>query len=64
MDPTDAFNQQFEAKFGEDEIAMQGHGTPGTPRFKIVSLNDENKIPVVSQSRYWSSVGWNALIPH
>jgi hypothetical protein len=38
-------------------MAMQGHGIPGTPRFKIVRPNDEDKTPIASQSRYRSGVG-------
>jgi hypothetical protein len=45
------------AKFGEETMAMRDHGTPGTPQFKIVRPNDEDKIPIVSQSRNRSGVG-------
>jgi hypothetical protein len=38
----------LKAKFGEEVIAIQVHGTPGTVRFKIVRTNDEDKMPVAS----------------
>jgi hypothetical protein len=38
--------------FGEEAMAIQGHGTSGTPRFKVVRPNDQDKIPIVSQSQY------------
>jgi hypothetical protein len=40
----------FNAKFGEESMAMQGHGTAGTPRFKIQRPNDKDKIPIAGQS--------------
>jgi hypothetical protein len=42
----------LKSKFGEEAMAMQGHRTPGKPLFKIVRQNDEDKIPIESQSRY------------
>jgi hypothetical protein len=30
-------------KFGEESMAMQGHGTPGTPQFNILRPNNEEK---------------------
>jgi hypothetical protein len=38
------------AKFAEELMTMQGHGTAGTPRFKILRPNDEDKIPIAVQS--------------
>jgi hypothetical protein len=38
-------------------MAMQGHGTPGTPQFKIFRLNDENNIRIEIQFRYRSGIG-------
>jgi hypothetical protein len=38
-------------------MAIQGHKTPGTPRFKILCPNDEDKIPIAIQSQYRSGVG-------
>jgi hypothetical protein len=38
-------------------MAIQGHRNPGTPRFKILRLNNENKIPIASQSQCRSGVG-------
>jgi hypothetical protein len=32
----------LKAKFEEKAMGMQGHGTLGTPRFKIVRPNDED----------------------
>jgi hypothetical protein len=38
-------------------MAMQIHGTSGTPWFNIVRPNDKDKIPITSQSRYRSGFG-------
>jgi hypothetical protein len=40
-----------------EKMAIQGHGTPGTTRFKIVRPNNEDKIPTVIQYQYWFGVG-------
>ena len=44
-------------KFGEEVSNLSMYGTPGTPRFKIVRPDDEDKIDSVMQSKYRSGVG-------
>jgi hypothetical protein len=45
------------AKFGEEVMVIQSHGTPGMPRFKIMHPNNEDNFPIPSQSQYKPSVG-------
>ena len=44
-------------KFGEEVSNLSIYGTPGTPRFKIVRPENEDKIDSVMQSKYRSGVG-------
>jgi hypothetical protein len=47
----------LKGEFGEETMTIQVHETPGTPRFKIVCPNNEDKVPIASHSRYRSGVG-------
>ena len=44
-------------KFGEEVMNLSNYATPGTPRFKIVRPDDEDKIDLEMQSKYRSGVG-------
>jgi hypothetical protein len=42
--------KNVKTKFGNEAMAMQGHGTAETLRIKIVRCSDDDKITIASQS--------------
>jgi hypothetical protein len=48
--PTAILINNLKTKFGEEAMAMQIHGIPGTPWLKIVCPNYVNEMPIANQS--------------
>jgi hypothetical protein len=44
-------------KFGDEVKDLCNHGTPGTPRFKIVRPDNAEKVDTAMQTKYRSEVG-------